>query len=426
MEIEANGSGEIFIAFDERELKTGFECLRSSRIDVISIKLEGGKYSFVSAEPYVFKYMRIVAKGTAVKIRAVRHISIAYPASKVKASFIGEDEEVKLIYDAAVNTFRDNTVDIYMDCPSRERAGWLCDSFFTSRVEKTLTGDSAVEKAYLYNFLYQEQDPHLPEGMLPMCYPSDHNDTKYIPNWAMWFVVELEEYLQRSSDRALVDACRDRVYALLGFLKTFENNEGLLSKLESWVFIEWSESNKLTQDISFPSNMLYCKFKRCIAKLYGDEKLSKEADELAETIRNYSFMGDFFCDNAVYDASGEPVLSGKCTESCQYYAFFTDIATPELYPELWDTLVNDFGPERKETRKWERIPFANAFIGNYLRLELLYRYGLYDKVTENIRGYFEMMADKTGTLWENDTTCASCNHGFASHVIYWLCGIYNK
>ena len=63
-------------------------------------------------------------------------------------------------------------------------------------------------------------------------------------------------------------------------------------------------------------------------------------------------VGNFFCDNAVYSPSGEPVLSGKCTESCQYYAFFTDIATPELYPELWETLLADFGPERKQTKKW--------------------------------------------------------------------------
>ena len=67
---------------------------------------------------------------------------------------------------------------------------------------------------------------------------------------------------------------------------------------------------------------------------------------------------------------------------------------------------------------------ANAFIGNYLRIELLYREGLYQDVVDNIRGYFAKMADLTGTLWENDTPYASCNHGFASHVIYWLAGIY--
>ena len=29
--------------------------------------------------------------------------------------------------------------------------------------------------------------------MLPMCYPSDHNDGVFIPNWAMWFVVQLKD-----------------------------------------------------------------------------------------------------------------------------------------------------------------------------------------------------------------------------------------
>jgi len=30
------------------------------------------------------------------------------------------------------------------------------------------------------------------------------------------------------------------------------------------------------------------------------------------------------------------------------------------------------------------------------------------------------MADRTGTLWEHASVNASCNHGFASHVIYWM------
>jgi hypothetical protein len=30
------------------------------------------------------------------------------------------------------------------------------------------------------------------------------------------------------------------------------------------------------------------------------------------------------------------------------------------------------------------------------------------------------MADTTGTLWELVASQASCNHGFASHVIHWM------
>jgi alpha-L-rhamnosidase len=34
--------------------------------------------------------------------------------------------------------------------------------------------------------------------------------------------------------------------------------------------------------------------------------------------------------------------------------------------------------------------------------------------------YLLYMADQTGTLWENDGAYASCNHGFASHVVHVL------
>ena len=79
------------------------------------------------------------------------------------------------------------------------------------------------------------------------------------------------------------------------------------------------------------------------------------------------------------------------------------------------------GPEDAETL---RLLLAEKRTG--LRLELLYRAGLTDKVVENIDGYFYYMAQKTGTLWENDGDYASCNHGFASHVLYWLNGIFGE
>jgi hypothetical protein len=39
--------------------------------------------------------------------------------------------------------------------------------------------------------------------------------------------------------------------------------------------------------------------------------------------------------------------------------------------------------------------------------------------TEAVRecGYWQMMAETTGTLWEHDKPSASCNHGFASHAV---------
>ena len=51
---------------------------------------------------------------------------------------------------------------------------------------------------------------------------------------------------------------------------------------------------------------------------------------------------------------------------------------------------------------------------------MIYLFGDYDKLTADIKSFFTKMAETTGTLWENETSNASCNHGFASHVLYWM------
>lgn len=316
-----------------------------------------------------------------------------------------------------------------MDCPSRERAGWLCDSFFTGRVEKALTGKSEIEHNFLENFLLPTSFTCIPDGMLPMCYPADHYNGTFIPNWAMFYVIELEEYLGRTGDRALVDLAKDKISALMRWFEKYENEYSLLEDLDGWVFVEWSKSNELIKNVNFPTNMLYAMMLRSVCRLYGDRSAGEKADKIEKAINELSPIGIFYCDNALRGDDGQLHLSGKITETCQYYAFFCGTATPEENPELWKALLYDFGPQRVPRDKWpnlrpdakyQNVYPSNAFIGDYLRLELLFRYGEHEKLIENIKGYFLDMARTTGTLWESESAAGSCNHGFASHVIYWL------
>lgn len=385
---------------------------------VVKWTLPAGTHTLLTYEPYSFRYLQLCNIGSDAQISNV-HVR-TYAFQKIAPKHLA-DPALQKIYDAAVETFRQNVEDIYMDCPSRERAGWLCDSFFTSRVERVLTGKSEVERNFLENFLLPEKFNNLPKGMLPMCYPADFRDGNFIPNWAMWYVLELEEYLARTEDRGLIDMAKDRVYALLKYFKGFENEYGLLENLERWVFVEWSKANELVQDVNFPSNFLYAAMKKTMGRLYGDDALLAEGEALLKTATAWSLSGEgvFFCDNAVRK-EGKLVLSGECTEVCQYYAFYFGAATKEANPELFRILTEDFGPQRKETKLWPEIYFANAFIGNYLRLDLLQRWGMRARLLEEIKGYFTSMADRTGTLWEYDSPTASCNHGFASHIICWL------
>ena len=290
--------------------------------------------------------------------------------------------------------------------------------------EYDLTGKSEIERCFLENYLLPERFPHIPEGMVPMCYPADHTDGVFIPNWAMWLVLELAEYLERSGDRELVGRFRPRVYGLIRYFDRFLNGDGLLEKLESWVFVEWSKANDLVQDVNYPSNMLYAKMLDCAGALYGDEALRERSRAMQETIRAQSFDGAFFRDHAVR-RDGRLSVEPERTETCQYYAFFCGTARREdgRFAGLWRTLTEDFGPQRRQTGAHPDVFFSNAFIGNYLRLELLYRAGLFGSLRREIAGYFASMAERTGTLWEHDSPTASCCHGFASHVVCWLDGI---
>ena len=421
-EVENDGPCCIYAMFDEiAGPQKNVDFLRMGTSSVVKWQLTPGSRSLITFEPYVFKYLRIAVTGGSAVLANVHIRRVGFYRPPVTAAT--DNPKVAAVIEAAIETFRQNTMDIFMDCASRERAGWLCDSYFTSQVEYLLTGRTQVERNFLENFLLPDKFDFIPGGMLPMCYPSDHNDGVFIPNWAMWYVIELEQYFGRSGDRELVDRARERVYGLLEYFKAFENVDGLLQNLESWIFVEWSRSNELVQDVNFPTNMVYGRMLKSVAALYGDAGLAEKAERLFETIRAKSFNGTFFCDNLVFangDRNGALVPSGECTESCQYYAFHTGVATPETYPELWKILLTDFGPHRKQVNPYPLVAFSNAFIGNYLRLDVLSRYDRSEEIMDNIEGYFYYMAEKTGTLWEIDSDNASCSHGFASYVLCWL------
>jgi alpha-L-rhamnosidase len=411
--VNCRSRARLFLTFDEVLSRGDVDFKRLGCVNAVTYELQPGAYTVESFEPYTLRYLKIIALEGDCEIEQIWLREYA-SGGIAAAHFAASDERFNRLFAAGRETFRQNAVDLFMDCPSRERAGWLCDSFFTARVAKDLGGDTRIERCFLENYLLPPKFEFIPDGMLPMCYPADHHDGVFIPNWALWFVVELEEYLDRSGDRELGVALRPRVLKLFEYFRKFRNEDGLLEKLESWVFVEWSKANDFVQDVNYPSNMLYAKALAAAGRLYNLPELVREAERLREVIRSQSFDGEFFVDNAKRK-DGKLGVTRNRTEVCQYFAFFFDVAAPETHPKLWQTLTKDFGPQRKQTRAFPEVHPANAFIGNVLRLELLSRHGLCQQLLDESLAYQLYMAEQTGTLWENDGAYASCNHGFASH-----------
>lgn len=150
-----------------------------------------------------------------------------------------------------------------------------------------LTGKNVIEKAFLENFILNKEFRHIPEGMIPMCYPADHNNGNFIPQWAMWYVLEIEKYVYGNQDFELAERSKNLIYSLLKYFESFENENGMLENLQGWNFIEWSRANDpdLVNGVNFPTNMLYMRMLKCVSALYKDLILERKADRLRKNIR---------------------------------------------------------------------------------------------------------------------------------------------
>ena len=416
LKVRVNANCRMYILFDEILSEEGVvDFGRMDCANVVRFDLCEGEHNLKLFDVYCMHYIQIVVMSGLCKILEVNFIEYKHPPVKLPQL---KDEKLQKIALAATETYRQNAVDIFMDCPSRERAGWLCDSFFTARTEYFLTGKSLIEKSFLENFLCEEEYDCLPSGIFPMCYPADFYNGDFIPQWSLWLVLELGEYYKRSQDYELIERFRSKIKKLFLFFERYENSDSLLENLPGWNFVEWSQANNFVNGVNYPTNMLYSAALSTAGELY-DDAYSEKAQKIKHSVLEQAFNGEFFIDNAIRK-NGKLELTDNISEVCQYYAFFLNIATRESHNKLFDILMTDFGPHRDFTKTYCMVHPAAPFIGYFLRLDILSQMGRYDELKDNIVGYYYDMASKTGTLWEHADTRASCSHGFSSYILCWL------
>lgn len=434
LEIEAKNAGSIYVSYDEifkNDQTKEVYPFRNGTANVFQWTIEkGGKYRVSTYEPYAFRYARIVCdRGIEAKISMRAYENPDANALRIEC----DDARVIQLVEAARATFAHNAVDVLTDCPGRERAGWLSDSWFSSVAEHVFTGDNRVERAFLENFIYADATGH-PKGMIPRCYPSDYfEENGYIPNWAMWYILELYKYFKRYGKDEIVERSRKNVEGLLGYFERKENEYGVLENLEGWVFVEWSAANASShiRGVNVPSNACYYATLKAAALVYGDdvnaEKLHKKADAIKAFLTKEAYVGGYFVDNLVRDDGGKLVPTENYTEVCQYYMFWFKVADEQKYASLFDKMLSEYGKgntigSSKITINGKETDFAevNMMYGVYMRLDLCQRTGKRKELFEECIRYFYDMTKKTGTLWEKNDPVASCDHGFASYVIKWL------
>ena len=416
----AETDADVVLAFSEDHCPAEFSMTRMGAQLVTETLLPAGKpMDVMSFEPYVMRCVIVAVRSGKLRLDSFGIKTCMHDISKIQIPDHIADPVLRSVYRGAVRTFAHNAVDVFMDCPSRERGGWLCDSYFTAKTEYALFKETAVEDAFLENYRLFRNEGGYPDGMIPMCYPSDvMDDKRFIPQWSMWYILEVADYIANRNPKADAEAFRPSIEGLLAFYKRHENEDGLLERLPSWNFVEWSRANDWTQDVSYPTNFLYAQVLESAYRLFGDEEYLRRSREVREVTVRQSFNGRVFLDHAVRDEQNRLIRQDDCSEACQYYAILfggIDVQNDPQYKEFLRLVTKVFGAVR--TEEIPEVVEVNAFIGAYLRLEALLKLGEKDLILRDIKGFFGHMEIETGTLWEYRQKKGSRDHGFASYAL---------
>lgn len=411
LRVTAKEACDIWLVYDDILVDGQVRFNREQILHALKWSLEKGVYELYSCEVYSAKYVTLITRGQ-VCVESVSVLCMENPETAYFA-YESADKDVQKILDAAKHSFEQNAYDIFTDCPSRERAGWLCDSYFMGEAESLLTGGHKVECNFLENYLLYNNDGYYThDGVLPMCYPSEPKGANdYIPNWILWYLLELDRYRVRTGDKSFIRRHKRRAYEILEFFRGYENEYGLLENLGGWVFVEWSRANDCTNGVNFPSNMLYAAAIAAVGACFSDGALLRKAETLKKNILALSYRDGLFVDNAVR-ADGQLRLTDNTSETCQNYACFFGVLTARDDPDFYARFFKRFGASEHP----ERVYPSNMFMGYVLRLMVLLREGRYAQVLQECKQAFLGMAERTGTLWELFSENASCNHGFGSIV----------
>lgn len=424
LRLKALTKSKVHLAFEEIDLADGkgeiieLNYFRNTTHNIVTYELEEGEYSLLAFEPYTAKYARLIVEEGEVADISVGLYLFENP-DMARATLKCADKKLEDIFRAAINTFGQNATDILMDCPSRERSGWLCDTYFSARAEAYITGQNLVERNFLENYSQYVNRGDQPLYIIPMCYPADFGDRGYIPTWSMFYILEIALYYERWGDEMVLNEAKPMIDMFLKWADRFVNGEGLIEDMEGNIFIEWSEAGSIqsTKGVSVAANALYARTLIKYGEAYKRPDMIARGEKMLEELRRIGFDGTWFHDNLIRNEKGELVLNDRISETTQYYVFHFGVADKGRYPALYERMKNELGPERDLKTTWPSIFPSNMFIGDYMRLLVLLENGEYAKAKNDIVAYFGEMARKTGTIWEFDSTYASLTHCFASYAL---------
>lgn len=203
----------------------------------------GSEDQFESLRPFGCRYVGVsIRSESPVVVRDVSLRERLYPRPRFEEpdlapSFECNDELLNRIWAVGRRSVDLNSSDAYTDCPTREQRAWTGDFVVHQMVDLTTHVDWRLAR-----WQVELCASPRPDGMLPMAAGGDIEsfDNAYIPDWALHWVHALFNLYRYTGQRDFVARMMPIAEGVLRWFVPFQERDGLLTDVPSWVIIDWS------------------------------------------------------------------------------------------------------------------------------------------------------------------------------------------
>ena len=420
-EITFNGG----TAGDVVAIKGGFTLLNNS-INPATNQSTKMDYSFVlNGEEAVFKpfvylgmrYLQVENSPCKLTTENVKFITRHNQLNIDASSFASSDKMLNQVWELMKHTIVVGSQESFVDTPTREKGGFLGDSWSTGNSAMVTMAERTMNRKALIEFI-TSQEQYWPDGRMNAVYPNVDGG-RDIPDYTQMFLFWLWDYYQQTGDQEFLKKYYQQILNVAEYVNKYIDAEtGLLFNLEGggggyhYGIIDWPETMRYGYDVATASRTVmdcyaYYDFKILsnIAKVVGqtaDQKLySDRASQMKEQINNQLINKHGVYIDGMY-------ADKQVSKNASQHANMIPLAL-NMVPKKYESAVAEFVKSKKMsvgmvTLRWLPEALGEANEGEHL-LEL-YTNSEWDGWANCI----QQGATTTWESWDAITTGQSLSH----------------
>ncbi len=264
------------------------------------------RYSFIlngtqaTFKPMVYlgmRYLEIENSPNKLSSENVKFIVRRYELDETRSSFSSSNEMLNQVWSLMKHSILMGTQESFVDTPTREKGGFLGDSWSIGATAMSTTGDRTMNLRILNEFL-DSQDQYWPDGRMNAVYPNVDGG-RDIPDYTQMFPFWAWDYYMFSGDRKFLSDNFNRIEKVAQYVANHISEQtGLVENLTGgggpylYGIVDWPAQMRYGYDMNVSARTIqnayaYRDFEimSLIAAELDNDKLKKHYRELADALK---------------------------------------------------------------------------------------------------------------------------------------------